>query len=80
MSLIKEFKSLINGSNPIEFIRSGLIGDGIEIKGPFGRTRLIYADYVASGRALDQVEDFIRHQVCHIMPIATPRPPTVALL
>ena len=63
MSLIKEFKSLINRSNSIEFIRSGLIGDDIEIESPFGPTRLIYADYVASGRALDQVEDFIRQKV-----------------
>ena len=63
MSLIKEFKSLINRSNTVEIIRSGLIGDDVEIKGPFGPTRLIYADYVASGRALDQVEDFIRQKV-----------------
>ena len=63
MSIIKEFKSLINRSNTIEFIRSGLIGDDIEIESPFGPTRLIYADYVASGRALDQVEDFIRQKV-----------------
>ena len=63
MSLIKEFKSLINQSNTVEFVRSGLIGDDIEIKGPFGPIRLIYADYVASGRALDQVEDFIRQRV-----------------
>ena len=63
MSLIKEFKSLINQSNTVEFVRSGLIGDDIEIKGPFGQIRLIYADYVASGRALDQVEDFIRQRV-----------------
>ena len=37
MSLIKEFKSLINKSNTVKFIHSGLIGDDIEIKGPFER-------------------------------------------
>ena len=54
---------MINKSNIVEFIRSGLIGDDIEIKGPFGRIRLIYADYVATGRALEQVEDFICQRV-----------------
>ncbi len=33
------------------------------IEGPFGAKPLIYADYVASGRALRQVEDFILTEV-----------------
>ena len=39
------------------------IGEGIEIETPFGTKPLIYADYVASGRALVQVEDFVRDEV-----------------
>ena len=40
-----------------------MIGDGAEIDGPFGPKPLIYADYVASGRALFPVENFIMQSV-----------------
>ncbi|MFW8594477.1 aminotransferase class V-fold PLP-dependent enzyme [Cribrihabitans neustonicus] len=41
----------------------GVIGDGVMIPGLFGDVPLVYADYVASGRALRQVEDFIDAEV-----------------
>ncbi|WP_270730966.1 aminotransferase class V-fold PLP-dependent enzyme [Shimia sp. Alg240-R146] len=41
----------------------GVIGSNIQMEGPFGSQRLIYADYVASGRALRQVEDFVMEEV-----------------
>ncbi|MCR4267159.1 aminotransferase class V-fold PLP-dependent enzyme [Nitratireductor sp. ZSWI3] len=44
-------------------LRAGLIGENAVIEGPCGARPLIYADYVASGRALAQVEDFIRDRV-----------------
>ncbi|GIE78019.1 aminotransferase [Actinoplanes philippinensis] len=44
-------------------IRAGVIGEGRILDGPFGARRITYADYTASGRALDFVEDFIRDQV-----------------
>ncbi|BCJ49061.1 aminotransferase [Actinoplanes sp. NBRC 14428] len=44
-------------------IRRGTIGEGTVLDGPYGRRRITYADYTASGRALDFVEDFIRHRV-----------------
>ena len=41
-------------------LRRGLIGSKLQIDGPFGHKPLIYADYTATGRALDQVEDWLR--------------------
>lgn len=41
----------------------GLIGEGAPIPGPFGVKPLVYADYVASGRALKQIEDFVLARV-----------------
>ncbi|WP_249161477.1 aminotransferase class V-fold PLP-dependent enzyme [Actinospica acidithermotolerans] len=47
----------------IDRIRSGLIGDGAVLDGPLGPRRVVYADYTASGRSLDFIEEFIRDQV-----------------
>ena len=49
--------------DPVAALKNGLIGKDIEIDGPFGTRKLVYADYVASGRALRQVEEFIAGQV-----------------
>ena len=63
MTDIDDFKAALSGDDIHGRIRAGLIGDNVEFDGPFGRRPLIYADYVASGRALSQVEDFIRDRV-----------------
>jgi selenocysteine lyase/cysteine desulfurase len=47
----------------VERIRRGVIGEGELMDGPFGPRRVTYADYTASGRSLDFLEDFIREQV-----------------
>jgi selenocysteine lyase/cysteine desulfurase len=47
----------------IAALQAGLIGRDIAIDTPFGSKPLLYADYVASGRALRQVEDFIMTEV-----------------
>ncbi|MEE3099675.1 MAG: aminotransferase class V-fold PLP-dependent enzyme [Pseudomonadota bacterium] len=49
----------------IEDVRAQVLGDGAAIPGPFGPRPLVYADYVASGRALGFIEDAIR---AHVLP------------
>lgn len=49
--------------NRLADLRAGLIGEGMQIEGPFGPKPLVYADYTASGRALMQVERFILETV-----------------
>jgi selenocysteine lyase/cysteine desulfurase len=47
----------------IEAIRGAVIGDDEAVMGPFGLRRVTYADYTASGRSLEFIEDYIRAAV-----------------
>ncbi len=47
----------------IEFINRSVIGERQQIDTSFGVKPLIYADYTASGRSLDFIENFIRDRV-----------------
>lgn len=61
--LLDEFRRSLSGPDPIAALRDGLIGNDAVIDGPFGPRSLVYADYVASGRALRQVESFVLDRV-----------------
>ncbi|MBR9844110.1 MAG: aminotransferase class V-fold PLP-dependent enzyme [Rhodobacteraceae bacterium] len=54
---------LCTPSDPIAAIRDGQIGKDICIPTPTGPKRMIYADYIASGRPLRQVEEFVAEEV-----------------
>ena len=62
--LLFEFHSALKACG-LQGIRDGVIGEGMAIPGPFGDKTLLYADYVASGRALRQVESFVFD---HVLP------------
>src|SRR6185312_6245045 len=50
-------------ADTIAALRDGLVGANAMISGPYGEKPLVYADYVASGRALHQVERFVLEDV-----------------
>ncbi|MEJ2023103.1 MAG: aminotransferase class V-fold PLP-dependent enzyme, partial [Maritimibacter sp.] len=60
------FKASLDRADLIENLRDGMIGEGIEVPGPNGSHPLIYADYVASGRALRQIEEFMVEEILPI--------------
>jgi len=60
---LSDFAAALKRDDLIAHLRSDLIGEGIEIEGPFGPQKLVYADYVASGRALRMAENFVTEQV-----------------
>lgn len=63
MSVFDEFRAGLAAGDPVEIQRAGLIGDGMAFETPYGEKPLLYADYVASGRALAQIEDFVTRRV-----------------
>ncbi|MFN3954380.1 MAG: aminotransferase class V-fold PLP-dependent enzyme [Pararhodobacter sp.] len=53
------FAQSLNRTDLLDHLCEGLIGEGLELPGPNGPRSLVYADYVASGRALRQIEEAI---------------------
>lgn len=60
---LADFRTSIQMAARDGSLQAGVIGDGMKIAGLNGDVPLVYADYVASGRALRQVEDFVMSQV-----------------
>ena len=50
-------------SDLLDLIRRSVIGHDDVVDGPFGPRRVTYADYTASGRSLDFIEDYLRENV-----------------
>jgi len=61
--LLETFQEQFFRTDLIAYLSQGLIGEGVKIPGINGLKTLIYADYVASGRALQQVEEFMLNEV-----------------
>ncbi|SHK13978.1 Selenocysteine lyase/Cysteine desulfurase [Shimia gijangensis] len=49
--------------DPVQALKDGQIGKDTTFATPFGTQKLIYADYIASGRPLRQVEEFVMTEV-----------------
>ena len=62
MPLFDSYRTLL-GDDPLQAIHDGLIGRDAVIEGPFGPRRMIYADYIASGRALRPLEEWVMENV-----------------
>lgn len=60
---LQRFRASLASPDVVRDLRAGLIGEGKPIEGPFGPKPLLYADYVASGRALRQVESFVMDEI-----------------
>lgn len=61
--LLDDFRAGLATPDRLERMAADLVGRDVCINGPFGAKRLLYADYVASGRALMGVEQFILSNV-----------------
>lgn len=62
-SALQRFRQDIGRGDVIAALADGLIGAKTSVFGPYGEKPLVYADYVASGRALAQVERFVMDEV-----------------
>lgn len=63
MGPLERFKQELSRPDLIETLRAGLVGARAFVDGPAGRRKLLYADYVASGRGLRQIEDFVLNEI-----------------
>ncbi|TJW41246.1 MAG: aminotransferase class V-fold PLP-dependent enzyme [Mesorhizobium sp.] len=60
---LSQFRQSLKKAGVAADLRAGLVGSTAKIVGPYGKKDLVYADYVASGRALHQIERFVLEEV-----------------
>lgn len=60
---LSRFSRSLSRVEAVAHLRDGLVGSHATVTGPYGEKKLVYADYVASGRALHQVESFVLDEV-----------------
>lgn len=60
---LSKFRQSLKNVSVAADLRDGLVGATTKIVGPYGEKDLVYADYVASGRALHQIERFVLEEV-----------------
>ncbi|MCQ1854238.1 aminotransferase class V-fold PLP-dependent enzyme [Neorhizobium galegae] len=60
---LARFRKSLNHPGLIADLRNDLVGATAQIDGPYGVKNLVYADYVASGRALRTIEHFVMDEV-----------------
>lgn len=60
---LARFRQALNGPGVVANLRDDLVGAKAQIAGPYGMKALVYADYVASGRALRVIENFVLDEV-----------------
>ncbi len=64
LSPLSQFRQdLADKADRIAHLHDDLVGAAVTLDGPYGVKKLVYADYVASGRALLSIERFILEEV-----------------
>ena len=58
-----DLSSCENKSKLLSHISESVIGKEATFLSPFGRKRIVYCDYTASGKSLSFIEDFIAKEV-----------------
>jgi selenocysteine lyase/cysteine desulfurase len=46
-----------------KYINDNIIGRNVAFEGPFGKRKVVYCDYIASGKSLQFIEDYISREV-----------------
>ena len=60
---LERFRQSMRRGDLARFLRDDLVGSKAVVEGPYGRRPLVYADYVASGRALRSIETFVLEEI-----------------
>ncbi|XP_070494221.1 uncharacterized protein [Chironomus tepperi] len=60
---IKKTQKLEDTQKIFKYIDDNIIGKGVLFLGPYGRRKVVYADYASSGRSLQFLEDYINKEV-----------------